>query len=283
MLFISYSNGGRFGNNVFQYITTKVLQHLINKISGSELYKYEYMYHLNYTKYNDTTSKKHKDVDIDEVNFFEVYELLKMGINPFSNKNLYVNGFFQFDILMLEQREFIKSLFTVDNTERINDQYRVCDLMKSVNSYNSEFDSNDLIFHIRLDDFIHNVKDANIIHPNVYINLINKIKEEQEIKRVFVIVDKLRRPYEFSYIEELKKGIKNLVVMEGSEMMKDLSRMYHAKNLICSNSTFSWIPLIIGKSEKNWFPKLGDYYSNQKITKLHPDSILYDYKLVNFC
>lgn len=289
--YISYCNAGRFGNNVFQYIATSVIRHYLNKIDPLVQYEYEYLHHLKYTNYNEVyADRKHPDTNIDELNFKEIYTTVKSGVNPFSEKKwLYLNGWFQFDYFILENIEFVKSLFHSDNTDRISDGLTIDILMKFVDGYHTkignEFNPNDLVIHIRLDDFVFNFYDANIISPTSYIELVKKITTvrrgtTEEVGKIFLIVDRPKRPYEFQYFRELNKHF-SFKTLSG-DFFTDFARLYHAPNLVCSNSTFSWIAMLIGKSRQNWFPINNGYWSNQQITRLREDSQLYPTEKLRF-
>jgi hypothetical protein len=54
-----------------------------------------------------------------------------------------------------------------------------------------------------------------------------------------------------------------------------MSRIYHATNILCSNSTFCWIPALLGKSKNNWMPDKNTCL-NQNFYKINKDTRLYN-------
>jgi hypothetical protein len=57
----------------------------------------------------------------------------------FLNNDWFFDGFYQFDYHIINEREFIRSLFTSENEERINDNYRVCDIINNIMKYKVPF------------------------------------------------------------------------------------------------------------------------------------------------
>ena len=47
-----------------------------------------------------------------------------------------------------------------------------------------------------------------------------------------------------------------------------MARLNSAKNVFCSNSTFCWIPVILGRCENNWLPAKNTC-NNQRFFKIN--------------
>jgi hypothetical protein len=261
---ISFNPQGRFGNNIFQYITTKIFQKLYNEIHKTKL---EYKYN---TKQNAFI--------LYENSFFQIYQALNHKMQLALNRNVYLDGFYQFDYHIQDNLEYIKSIFTNTNDEIINEKYKVSDLVKSFEQYkNDEFTDQDLVLHLRLDDFVNEGYNSFLIHPMSYVDIINKIQEEQKFKNVYIVCDIWRRKWEQEYVQTILDNVKekNIILLPPKDLLTDMARIYYAKNVLCSNSTFCWIPAFLGRCEKNWMPNKNTC-SNQRFYKINQYTELYN-------
>ena len=259
---ISFNPQGRLGNNIFEYFATKVLQFLLNCIKPLS---YEYQY-----------NKVDESVVIRENTFYQLYTLAKNGLFKNLNYNLYLDGFYQFDFYTVEQIDYIRTLFTVDNHDQLNDKVKVSDIAKAFESYIPEYTENDLVVHIRLDDFVNEGHNSFLIHPISYVNAIDEIQEKHNFKTIYIIVDKIRRVWEKNYIDKVLEELKeyDIKVLPQADYLTDMARIYHATNIVCGNSTFCWIPAMLGKNKNNWMPDRNTC-SNQNFYKINKESKLY--------
>ena len=260
---ISFNPQGRFCNLVFQYVASKTLEYLLNCINPNS-----YKYHFN---------TKDNSVVIRENTFYQIYTLVKNGAFKQLNYNLFLDGFYQFDFHVIEQIDFIKGLFTKDNTDSINEKVKVCDVANAFESYTPEYTEDDLVMHLRLDDFVNEGQNSFLIHPVSYINIVHEIQEKHNFKKIYIVVDKIRRVWEKEYVDRLLEELSeyNIEVLPTSDFLTDMSRIYHAKNILCSNSTFCWIPALLGKSVNNWMPDRNTC-ANQNFYKINKDTKLYN-------
>jgi len=260
---ISFNPQGRFCNLVFQYIASKTLVYLINCIIPDRC-KYEYNTFDN-------------SVVIRENSFYQLYSLVKNGTVKQIIYNLYLDGFYQFDFYVIDQIDYIRSLFTKDNTDQINEKVRVCDVAQAFESYIPEYTEDDLVMHLRLDDFVNEGQNSFVIHPVSYINIVNEIQEKHNFKKIYIVVDKIRRVWEKEYVDRLLEELNeyNIEVLPTKDFLTDMSRIYHATNILCSNSTFCWIPALLGKSKNNWMPDKNTCL-NQNFYKINKDTKLYN-------
>ena len=125
-MIISYHCQGRLGNNIFQYIAVKIVQKYVNDIYKFDKCKYEF---------------NHREMVFSEFQYLQLYGLLKHCLtngriegmlSQFTSINWFFDGFFQFDEHIRENLVFVKSLFTEDNEEKINNDFRVCDIVKKI-------------------------------------------------------------------------------------------------------------------------------------------------------
>jgi hypothetical protein len=132
--------------------------------------------------------------------------------------------------------------------------------------------------HLRLDDFVMDGKGSALIHVESYINLLQSIRKDFKGK-LYIVVDKIKYPFEFSYIDALKPF--NPIVLSG-HMLEDFARCYWAQNIILSNSTFCWIPMIFGPKRRHWFPQSVGVFTNQRFDRLNEQSIIFPTKRLTF-
>lgn len=250
---ISYKACGRFGNNLFQYIAMKVLQ---NEISKKDTF-IEYVYN---------TSLENAFIVTDD-NFFSILE----DISPLLNKNVYLDGYFQFDTHIIKNKGYINAAINSYNNELINDNIKVSYLANQLSKNQYEFNPNEYVLHLRLDDFI---GDRILMKPDMYIDVISSLKY---VRQLIIVVDKLKYPWEIEYVRMIHeyatkvKGI-NVSISSGDDMFKDFCKLYYAENLISSNSTFSYLAGLLG-THKYTFCPINTIYEHQHISKFNENTI----------
>jgi hypothetical protein len=270
-MIISYHAQGRLGNNIFQYIAIKVIQKYVKEL-GIEC-SYEFMS-------KDEANKRRLNW-FGEFQFQQLYSIIssfgeekKTYLKPFLESNWFFDGFYQFDYHIKDNLSFIKGLFTEDNEERINDEYRVCDIVKGINKHldTISFNTNDIVTHVRLDDFLN----GGIVMDHKSISkLIDSVENKGD---VYVVTDKLRKPFEIKYMKEFKDDIKYKLI-SNEDMFKDLAYLFKAPNLICNNSTFCWIAAIFGEHKQVYIPKNKGLNYPQQFEKIKESDIVYDWEL----
>ena len=257
---ISYFVSGRFGNNLFQYFATKVLGKILNK---------EYVFNCSKTPLtrgeNNEKIEVENMVEVDEEQFNEII----------SNKgsiegNIYVIGFFQTQEWLTLHKEYIQTLFTEENMDRINDDYTISSIVKHVSKIKPVRDDI-LIVHLRLDDFFHNAHNSEVIHPKSIIEEINKI---EGINKVMFISDTLKKPWELSYVNHLTYSVKNSIAISNS-LLTDFGLLYKSRNLMVCRSTLGWIAGILStENKRNWFP-LNEDFKHQTVNKLNENTLTF--------
>ena len=252
---ISYKVSGRFGNNLFQYIATKLIQNELTKKD-------------NFVEYIYDTQLDNAFVITDK-NYFQILN----DVNPILNKNVYLDGYFQFDEHIIKNKGYINSVINSYNNENINNDVKVSFLANKLreNQYKYNNNNNDYILHLRLDDFI---GDRIVMKPDMYINVISSLKESVNL---IIVVDKVKYPWEIEYIRmiyEYSTNVKNMKVTISShdDMFSDFCKLYYAINLISSNSTFSYLAGLLGYHKYTWCP-VNTIYSHQKISKFDENTV----------
>lgn len=259
---ISYYISGRFGNNLFQYFATKVLGKILNK---------EYIF-------NDSKKPLTRDSNNEKIKVDNMVEIDEEKFNEIISKNeyliegnIYVIGFFQTQDWITLYKDYIQSLFTEENTDRINNEYTISGIFKIVNKINPVRDDI-LIVHLRLDDFLHNISNSEVIHPD---SIIEMIKGIDGVSKVIFISDKIKRSWEMSYIKYLMNNIKNSTSVTNS-LITDFGIMYKAKKIMFCRSTLGWIAGILSKENiSNWFP-INKEFKHQTVNKINENTIVFE-------
>ena len=252
---ITYKISGRFGNNLFQYIAVKIIQYLLPS--------YQYVYNSDSVNKLVITDEDYLYYFVDHIDEIDV------------SKDILLDGYYQFDRYILKYKEYIMSILTVDNHERINNTYLVSDIYK----IHPQLVSNEtLVIHLRLDDFLTNYI---CMKPEHCVSMINDCISKINITKIIIIVDKLRQTFEFEYLKVITGYLMTTNIsfeLQSNSLLVDFSILYNATNFISSNSTFSYLAGLLGKHTNSWCP-VNTRYSHQLISKFddNTESIIIDY------
>ena len=251
---ISYNIGGRFGNNLFQYFATKVIAKYTNK-------KYVYNNKFSYI--------------ISDNNFEDIYESIKS--NNSIEEDIYLCGYFQTTFWINNEKEYIQSLLNIKNEDRINENYTIKDIVIALESFNNNIiDNDELVVHIRLDDFYHQGYNSEVIDPLYLKDYILTLMKD--FKKCRFVVDHLKKDWEKEYMTTLLT-IPNSVAMTNS-ILEDFSLLFYSKNVVLCRSTFGWIATSISPHNiRVWFPEQFPLInSHQIIPKFNENSVHFNPK-----
>ena len=249
---ISYKVSGRFGNNLFQYIAMKLVQ---NELSKKDTF-IEYIYN----------SPLENAFVVTDENFFDILN----DISPLLNRNVYLDGYFQFDEHIIKNKGYINAVINSYNCEYINNNIQVSFLANKLRDNKYDF-KDEYILHLRLDDFI---GDRIVMKPDMYIDVISSLSN---VSQLIIVVDKLKYPWEIEYVRLIHeyatkvKGM-NVSISSDDDMFKDFCKLYYAPNLISSNSTFSYLAGLLG-THKYTFCPINTIYSHQRISKFDKNTV----------
>ena len=197
---------GRTGNNIYQMIIAYYFSEKTNQKISNPL--------KNYIKFNN----ENKDEKQYQENFVISDSNINKIVNIPPNKNIIIKGFFQ-------EPEYIKSIsqFIVEKSSLI--------------VLPPKYKENYWVLHLRLDDFNHEGHNTQVLDPLYYISILEKEKPS----KIFLIFDfkgkkkfNYLRQKESKYVNALLKY--NLVVEKNADKDIDMSKIYYAKNIICSNN-----------------------------------------------
>lgn len=251
-MYISYSLNGRFGNNLFQYLATKILQHKLKELH----LEYTYIFHL-----IDNNAFVIKEND-----YLGILTNLKDYLPKLTNKNIYLDGYFQYDSHIREHKEYISSeVCVITNNESINHTYTVSHLINILKQTENMHKDNSLTIHIRLDDFI---PEKVCMKVGSYLKILAKIIKEHTFESALIVVDKLRHKFEQDYINCIHSYLTSnhiQVSFHQGTLLEDFSLLYHSPYFLSSNSTFSYLAGLLGKHTKSWCP-VNTRYDHQHIS-----------------
>jgi hypothetical protein len=229
MFKVAVDGRGRFGNNLIQYFAAKIFS--------------LYFGH----NYISNKAELHKPIVISEDHFLNI--IMNRQVANIFNNDVYLEGFFQDISFLSRERKFIKSLFSGTNADVINYHHyekkmKMKDLVIVLQENPRE---NDLVLHIRLDDFIHQGHNSNILDLNYYINAV---VESNFKDTVWIVVDTLKTDFDKKYIELLitklkEHGIMNIRLHQKT-FLEDWTFCMNATNFISSNSTFALTAILLG-------------------------------------
>jgi hypothetical protein len=236
MFTVYFINKGRFANNLFQYFAAQI----IKKIFGCSKVKYVSVTPQHCYIIDDEKFKKiiHAYINLQNKNL----HLLPKDFDIY--KDICLCGFFQRSEIFEYLKDYIKELYNVENKDLINDKYRICDTILNVKPIGL---SNDLIVHVRLDDFIHDVHNSEIFDPIQIKSIIKNISYD----KLYIICDKLRYDWEKKYMNNFDDLNPTYI---SSNLLEDFSYLKSATKILISGSTLSWIAAFLGDAGEVHIP-----------------------------
>ncbi len=241
--FVTFDNtGGRFGNQLFRYVTSKLFTHLFG---------HKYISREQVPPNSDF-------IIINESNINEYIQNKALT----SGKNIVLQGFFQKSNLFVNYRkQIIELIFNSNNDDYwcVNsNKYYVKEYLINSN-HKISFKPEDVFVSLRLDDFIqYPCKTSDIIPPQYYIDILENMKIKNQ--KVYIICDKIKLDWEVKYIEFFKKW--NPVLIQES-LIHDVALMRDSNILIHSNSSLCWMISFLSEKTKRVIPYASKIYMNQ--------------------
>lgn len=212
---------GRFGNNIFQYVFGYLLAKKWNySLSCPPIPEFSFLpFNINGNTYKDLIEIKEGN-DYDTITTYDQLEQYK-------NKNgILLNGYFQMFNLYKDNISEIKSLF---------------DPLFPIIP-NIKIDDNDIVLHIRREDYVYSNYQLNI-------NYYTKILDENNFKKIYVVGVGIN-----DAIVKNSLAKYNPIYINASSF-DSFKFIMCFKNVIMSNSTFCWWAAFLSKSAtKIYFP-----------------------------
>ena len=252
-MIVTWQQLGRFGNNMFQYALARVVAEKYNLTYKTDTFFDEEETH--YSGFYDEFLNLDKKHNLKLSSFYSIREdniknLLKLSKEEFINsdfngKNIRLEGYFQ-DNEFFTGKD-IKSYFKINENKFI------------------ETDDDDLCLSLRLgNDYKCNDW---IINPDVLINFLENIF----FNKLIIVTD----VYDSPILDKFKRFTPIIYNNSSSEPIKDFYTIMSFKNLMITNSTFSYWAAVLGKSDtiyalKDWkFNRLSDIIGKENKTILY--------------
>ncbi len=253
-MIVTWQQLGRFGNNMFQYALARVIADKFNLDYKTDKNFDEEETHYSgfYNEFLKLDEKHNLDISsfyaIREDNIKNLLSLSKEEFinSNFNSKNLRLEGYFQDNILFTGKD--IKKYFKIDDSK----------ILKT--------DDDDLCLSLRLgSDFKCNDW---VINPDIIIDFLENIF----FKQLIIVTD----VYDSLILDKFKRFSPIIYNNNSSKPIKDFYTLMSFKNLIITNSTFSYWAAVLGRSNtiyalKNWkFNSLSDIIGKENKTILYP-------------
>jgi len=271
MFKVAVDGRGRFGNNLIQYFAVKIFCKYFTN--------YKYVLHK-----NDLSNP----ITITETQF---YKCLENGqqIIALSNADIFLEGFFQDISFLSKHRDFIKTLYTVNNNNIINYHHYekkmvIKDLIIRIKDEDKP-GSHDLVMHLRLDDFIHQGHNSNILDVNYYIEAVVESNCDKKWNTIWIVVDKLNNEFDKKYVDFLLKSLNNHhnirnIKLHQKSFLEDWTFCIKSTSFISSNSSFALTAILLSDMKYVILPNELVYKNMIPIDKIE-NCIIREVKRIN--
>lgn len=225
---------GQFGNNIFQYFAGEI----IRKIYGYDEVKPTFTLNL---EFNNV---------IDDVKFKQIITKYMNGekVELDGRRDILLLGYFQRSEIFKFERNFVRSLFRAENMNHISNRIQIGNIVKYKTNHTEQPKENDLVLHLRCGDFWdHNKNRSQIYHPDMLKRIIQTIKYDT----LYIV----HTPADFEWEKEYYKQFEefNPVWIHGN-LGDDFDFLLHAKKIITSASTMSWMAAYLGNAKEIHIP-----------------------------
>jgi hypothetical protein len=240
---VTYDKMGRFGNNLFQYFAAKIIE----KIYGIE---------------NKSHCGNVKTLDDNQWEELCLYYMENNTPMEQDCDTFHLHGFFQISNVFNYFRDFLKEL--VENDPTLT--HLKCDLKEYPGN-------NDVVIHIRLDDYMHEYHNTEIIHPSYFTNILDNLVYD----KLYIVSDHIRHEYEHRYIKYFEKY--NYIHITGTHI-EDFNFIRNSNRIISSSSTFCWIAAFLSNAEEIHVPHVPGH-GHAKMQKIGTCSKIYEVTYYN--
>ena len=185
------------------------------------------------------------------------------------------------------------------NAEYLNNHYDniikyVTPISYDCSSYLLNYKSiqtNDILFIIRLGDFIHQGKNSEIVHPQYFLDILNK----HSFDSIYFLIHPVKDPYITKYMNYFDAYKNKIIVLDNRNELIDFNIVRYFKNIAITNSTFNWWSCFFDKqletktlftSQKIGYCGIGDKFKChgahiQNLQNIRNISIPIDHEFIN--
>jgi hypothetical protein len=243
---------GRLGNNIFQYMAGRLLA----RAFGHTLVRFKSDC-VDSVQITDTSEGPYSFSWSWFCEFVAEHGLDgSLRSHPLASRNLHLSGFFQQSEIYVKNREWLRELFTTENTDYLNLSTRVCDMMAEKGR-----ECQGPVVHIRMGDFQISPTQSFILAPRVYLEVLRA----HEFTSLEIVCAPPKSDAERMYVAMFDSFLPQR--REASEL-EDHATLRSAKHLLCSNSTFAWTAAFLGSAEASWMPRIHGFSLEQNLDPL---------------
>jgi hypothetical protein len=202
---------GRFGNNLFQYASARMLA------ERNGLYLDAQWWHEDILKvlpWNNKGKRINPSVEITDNEYIKNRNCL---FGNFKNHGVVLNGYFQDSAYYYHIRDKIKTWF------------EPCTMP----------DTNEWVCHYRVSDYWMD-RVGSVISPDWYVDIL----KNEKFSKVHIVTEDIEDPCVRELSQRVGAEIHQLGVKDSFNFLRS------AKNIICSNGSFSWWAAFLGNWEK---------------------------------
>ena len=194
-----------------------------------------------------------------------------LSTHPISKRDIVLDGYFQQSKIYLANRDWLRSLFTSDNTDHLSLDIRVCDLMNTVPRNQKE---NTITVHLRMGDFQSGPGNSFILHPTVYLEKLRKLMPSP-IEIITQAPEKKEEEFYLALFDCL-----GAYRCEASSALEDHATLRCAKRAFFSNSTFAWTAAFLGDAEERYIPLIDCFSNTQNLGPISEKDTLLESKFI---
>lgn len=249
---VTFNTIGRLGNNLFQYTACRLLADLLDVDFISPIKSIDYFSIL-----KDSESTLNISNSIRDINDFEYKDIINSiesnpnYINDFKSQSfetIRCSGYFQYSNIINKYKDKVLNFFNLNHVE---------------------INTDDLVIHLRLDDFAHSRVNSGIIDYNWFIDII----KTKTYNKLYIVVDKPTMTEETEYLNKFL--YLNPIFISG-RAVDDFNFLRCFENIIISNSTFSWWAAFLGAAKNITLPEnynhfgveINGFHAHQEITDI---------------
>ena len=225
---------GQFGNNLFQYFAAEIMKKIYNYD------KVEPTFYIN-LEFNTI---------IEDDKFTAIAKEYIKGniVNIDTSKDILLMGFFQRSELFKFEREYVRSLFTLENQNHISNRITIANIIAYKSNHEYKPTKNDLTLHLRCGDFWDHERGCSQIFDPVDIKqLVQSIPHD----KLYIVAQKPTQHWEevyYSMYDDLKP------IWITGNLGDDFDFLLRSTKLITSAATMSYMAAFLGDAEEVHIP-----------------------------
>lgn len=251
---------GQFGNNLFQYFAAEIIR---------KLYNYDEV------KPTFAINMEFNNI-IDDMKFKQIITRHINGSEPVDidhRKDILLLGYFQRSEIFKFERKFVRGLFRADNMSHISNRIQIGNIVKYQTKHTAQPTDNDLVLHLRCDNFWdHEKNKSQIIHPDTLKRIVKGVTYD----KLYIVSNPSNFDWEKEYYAQFEDL--NPIWIHGN-LGDDFDFLMKANKIITSASTMSWMAAYLGTAKEVHIP-YNNFYGGyegceQSLAEFHDNCKVY--------